>query len=148
MAKELFTYTTQIPPEKTIREIQKELIKHGARSILIDYDNKEISALSFNINTPMGNKGIRLPCNQSAVLNILKRQHPNRDISKGSAADMQAHRVAWRIILYWVKAQMAILETEMVTMDQIFLPYMIANDGKTFYEKLLDSKFQITGDIE
>jgi len=40
---------------------------------------------------------------------------------------------------------MAILETEMVTMDQIFLPYMEVGQGKLLYEVMRDHRFQITG---
>jgi hypothetical protein len=37
---------------------------------------------------------------------------------------------------------MAILETEMVRMEQIFLPYAITRDGKTFYESLVGTGFK------
>lgn len=33
-----------------------------------------------------------------------------------------------------VEAQMAILESEMVTLDEIFLPYMIDKSGRTVYQ--------------
>lgn len=46
----------------------------------------------------------------------------------------QAERVAWRIVKDWVEAQMAILESEQVSMDQVFLPYMVNQEGKTLYE--------------
>ena len=42
--------------------------------------------------------------------------------------------MAWRILKDWVEAQMAILESEMVQMDEIFLPYMVTNEGLTTYE--------------
>ena len=48
--------------------------------------------------------------------------------------DAQAERVAWRILRDWVLSQMAILETEMVAMDQIMLTYMVDDHGRTVYE--------------
>ena len=36
----------------------------------------------------------------------------------------QAYRVAWRNILDWVQAQMALLEIGMAKMEEVFLPYM------------------------
>jgi hypothetical protein len=42
--------------------------------------------------------------------------------------------VAWRIIKDWVEAQMAILESQMVQMEEIFLPYMVNRQGQTFFE--------------
>jgi hypothetical protein len=46
----------------------------------------------------------------------------------------QAERVAWRIIKDWVETQMAILESQMVQMEEIFLPYMVNRQGQTFFE--------------
>ncbi|GAI53070.1 unnamed protein product, partial [marine sediment metagenome] len=43
----------------------------------------------------------------------------------------------------WVKAQMAIVETEMVRTEQVFLPYWITPSGKTLYAYLVDMKFQL-----
>ncbi|GAJ03343.1 unnamed protein product, partial [marine sediment metagenome] len=40
-------------------------------------------------------------------------------------------------------AQMAILETEMVKMEQIFLPYVITQSGRTLYEAMVDRHFQL-----
>ena len=39
--------------------------------------------------------------------------------------------ITWRILKDWVEAQMALLETGMVTMDESFLPYMVSG-GQTF----------------
>mgnify|MGYP001559943709 FL=1 len=36
---------------------------------------------------------------------------------------------------------MAILETEMVKMEQIFLAYVITNDGRTVFERIAEQKF-------
>jgi hypothetical protein len=38
---------------------------------------------------------------------------------------------------------MALLETEMVKMEQIFLPYMITGDNKTLFERMVDHKFML-----
>ncbi len=39
---------------------------------------------------------------------------------------------------------MAIIETEMVRMEQVFLPYMLTESGQTFYDRMLDCKLQLT----
>lgn len=136
----LFTYTTSIAPEKTISEIQKELAKNNAKSVKIDYKNGQPVSLSFLVDTIHGNMGVKLPCNHIPVLKVLKEQ----GVSPKYRTEEQAYRVAWRILLYWIKAQMAIIETEMVTIDQVFLPYMLVEDNKTLYQRMIDSKFQIT----
>ena len=53
----------------------------------------------------------------------------------------QALRVSWRIVKDWVEAQMAIVDTKMVTLDQVFLPYVIMPDGRTLYERVRDARF-------
>jgi len=142
----LLNYTTQIEAIKTVGEIQGILAAHGAKSILIDYeDNGIVKALAFTITTPQGEVGIRLPIDADAVLKVLTRQNrlgrvPNKYINHA-----QAVRVAWRIVKDWCSAQMAILETEMVKMEQIFLPYVITQSGRTLYEAMVDRKFQLTG---
>lgn len=55
----------------------------------------------------------------------------------------QAVRVGWRIIRDWVRAQCAIIESEMVTLEQVFLPYMGSGD-KSFYEIMEEKRFYLT----
>ena len=146
MSKGLFTYTTKIEPGKTINEIQEILISHGAKSIMTNYtDNGKIESLSFMIEVDGQPRGIRLPCDPAPVLKVLQRQAVARKIPRGFAEEHQALRVAWRIVLYWVTAQMAILETQMVKMEQIFLPYMIMRDGKTLFENMVKTGFKLLG---
>jgi hypothetical protein len=42
--------------------------------------------------------------------------------------------VAWRITKDWVEAQLAIIESQMVTTAQVFLPYAVTSNGQTLYE--------------
>lgn len=141
----LLNYTTKIEASKTVGEIQKILAKHGAKSILIDYDeNGLIEALAFKVITPHGEVGIRLPVDPDAVLKVLTRQNQLGKVPRSFVNRPQAVRVAWRIVKDWVEAQMAILETEMVKMEQIFLPYVITKDNRTLYEVMVKSQFQLT----
>lgn len=124
----LLNYTTKVDVYTTLGAIQGQLVKHGARKIMQDYDEAgRISALSFLIDTPTGARGIRLPANVEAVHKVLEKQKVRCDRE-------QAERVAWRIVKDWVEAQMAILESEMVQLDEIFLPYMIGAGGQTLFE--------------
>jgi hypothetical protein len=45
-------------------------------------------------------------------------------------------RVAWRNILDWVQAQMALLEIGMAKIEEVFLPYMQDREGITFFERM------------
>lgn len=139
-------YTTTINAKKTIGEIQELLSKHGATAIMTEYDDGNVTGLSFKIMTTRGELGIRLPSNTDRVLQVLKKQRKNNNQVKDTFE--QANKVAWRIIKDWVDAQMAILETEMVEMEQIFLPYVLNNRGKTLYQEFKDNQLLLGGEDE
>ncbi len=142
----LLNYTTGIEAAKTVSELHKILASHGAKSILTDYDDDgQIDALSFRVSTPQGEAGIRLPINPEAVLVVLQRQSRLGKVPRRYVCKPQAVRVAWRIVKDWTEAQMAILETEMVKMEQIFLPYIVGNDGRTLYEVAISSNLLVAG---
>lgn len=130
----ILNYSTSIDVNKTISEIQKILIEHKAMAILNEYDNEgNINALSFKVTTENGIRAIKLPSKVEPVLKILKEQKRQGKI-RAKVDYEQANRVAWRIIKNWIEAQMAILETDMVKIEQIFLPYIVNSQGKTLYE--------------
>lgn len=136
-------YTTTVNVMKTIGEIQGILVGHGAKAIMINYsDNGEPENLSFIISTQFGEVPFRLPANIDRVLVVLNRQRVRQSISRE-----QALRVGWRILKDWVRAQMAILETEMVTIEQIFLPYMETNNGQTLYQLMVNHNLQLPPNI-
>jgi hypothetical protein len=127
----LLNYTTTIPTAITVGQIQAILAKNGAEKILLDYHQGQVAAVAFIVPGPLGDPmPIRLPVRPEAVLEIMRRQK----IRKGQCTIEHARRVAWRIVKDWVEAQMALLQTEMVTLDQLFLPYAVASDGRTIYE--------------
>lgn len=136
----IMNYTTKVDVFATLGEIQGQLVKHGAKKIMQDYDNDgHITALSFLIDTPNGPRGIRLPANVDAVWAALTKQKVKCDRN-------QAERVAWRIVKDWVAAQMAILESEMVQLDEIFLPYMLNDKGETLFQCYRQNQLLIGGE--
>lgn len=138
----LLDYTTSVPVSRTVAQVQAKLVEHGARAVMMEYDDRgRINALAFKINLPNGELPIRLPIDAAATLRVLQKQHYNSEIPARYASEEHAYRVAWRIIKDWVEAQMSLLETEMVKMEQIFLPYVITRDGQTVYQVLAERHF-------
>jgi hypothetical protein len=139
----LLNYTTSISGEKTVSEIQAKLAQAGARQVLHEYDPLgNVSALSFRIQTQFGEIAFQLPANISAVEATLKKQARSGKIPRRFENDpAQAARVAWRILKDWVEAQLALIETGMVTVEQVFLPYAQNAIGQTVYESLLEKRF-------
>jgi hypothetical protein len=136
----LLNYTTEIAAEKTVGEIQRKLAQAGARQVLHGYDtNGNLNELSFRIKTQFGEMAFRLPANIEAVEAILTRQFKSG--RSRFASREQATRVAWRILKDWVEAQLALLQTGMVTIEQAFLPYAQNEKGQTIYEALSEKRF-------
>jgi len=141
----ILNYSTTIDALRTVGEIEYILIKHGAKSILKDIEpDGSIGSLSFIVETPYGTMPIRLPVNIDPVLAVLIKEKQKKK-STIKATKEQAERVAWRILKDWVEAQMALIEIEMVKMEQVFLPYAVMGEsGQTVFEKFESRQLLLT----
>ena len=136
----LLNYTTQIDVDKTIGEIQKLLVKRGAKTLMTEYNEGVIAVISFKISVGERDMGFRLPCDWRPVLEVMQND-PN--IPRKLKTQFQAVRVAWRIIKDWVEAQMALVDTMMVKTEEVFLPYAIMRDGRTLAEHATSGQLMI-----
>ena len=145
--KALLNYTTQIPVDRTIGEIETILAREGAKKILKDYDGSgNLTAVSFMVKTDKGLMPFKLPMNVRAVMQVINDQTNQyvtksygrkRVVPKRYYNDLeQARRVGWRIIKDWIQSQMAMVTLNMVKIQEVFLPYVLGIDGKTLYEHL------------
>lgn len=129
----ILNYTTKVDPTKTISEITQCLVERGANKIVVDYDGGLAVAMTFQLlhrNQPIF---FSMPANWEGVLNVLRSQ---KEVGKGYQNKEQAVRTAWRILKTWIEAQMAIIDAEIVTPAQVFLPYAITKTGNTLYEEI------------
>src|SRR5690606_8338849 len=102
----ILNYTTKIDPIKTIGEIQKILVSHGAKKIITDYDDDGTPiSLTFQLMVLDSLTAYSLPANWNGVLRAMEKQK----VSKALLTKDQAVRVSWRIVKDWVEAQMAIV---------------------------------------
>lgn len=136
----LLNYTTEIAAEKSVGEIQRRLAQAGVSQVLHGYDAEgNLSELSFRIKTQFGEMSFRMPANVEAVQAILRRQFKSGR-SRFTSRE-HATKVAWRILKDWVEAQLALLRTGQVTIEQVFLAYAQNDTGQTMYEALVERKF-------
>lgn len=133
----ILNYTSKASAETSLAEITKILVNNGFDKISVDYVNKIPNNLTF-MGVFNGQTALySLPCRFDAVLVVMTKQRvPNSFLNKE-----QAIRTGWRILKDWVEAQMAIVETEMVDISEVFLPYMVTRGGDRLYDyiKSLDS---------
>ena len=138
----LLNYTTEGPALRTIGHVQALLVEAGARSIQTDYDAVGTPiGLAFMVETMHGPRGFKLPVQAHRVLAVLKK---DKKVAPRYRTPEQAERVAWRIVKDWLEAQLAIIQTEMVTLDQVMLPYMTTGvEGRTIYELYVDKQLAL-----
>lgn len=131
----ILNYSTKIDAWKTVNEVQQILSKHNVSHFAIKNEGSWPIALSFTINHMGQPLNFLLPCNHEGVLNCLKK---DRKIPKASKTSEQALRTSWRIIKDWVEAQLAIVDAEISTMPEAFMPRLIINaNGETLADRIL-----------
>jgi len=130
-------YTTTVPANRSIDEIRQSLVDHGATGMLFEYeeDTGIISELRFRLRIKDNDVFFSLPVNLRKFQEVLKQQEVKRWDDKN-----YVYRVAWRNLRDWVFSQMALYETQMVELPQVFLPFATNQDGKTIYEKIIDGQ--------
>ena len=95
--------------------------------------------LKWCVDSPRGALGFALPINVEATYKVLTAERIL--VTNEQARQEQALRTAWRIVKEWVAAQMALIETGMVEMEEVFLPYMLSGD-RTVYQVLSEGNFK------
>jgi hypothetical protein len=136
----LLNYTTAVPVGRTIGQVQQLLVEAGARQVMTSYDSfGSATGIAFAVETDHGVRTFLLPVNSDRVETVLKRDR----VAPRYSTPEHAARVAWRIVKDWIEAQLAIIRTEMVTLDQVMLPYMRSDDGRTMYELYLDRQLAL-----
>lgn len=134
------TYTT-LPADKYISLTQQALVKAGAVGVQYAFEDGRIVGLLFALT--LGDKKVefKLPINWRNFQRVLK----NED-NKRAKDDDYAYRVAWACTKDWIEAQMAFVESENVTVPQVFLPFAVAKDGQTLFEKVAGNPGFLLGD--
>ena len=131
----LANYTTSVSADRSIDEITKDLRGHGATAIVMTYDQAKGGVpvgITFKVDTAHGSLPFTLPIDVARIQKTLAKQRV-----RGAKSFAQCHRVGWRIVRDWVRAQMAIIETEMVELEEVFLPYLYLGKDQTLYSHML-----------
>lgn len=148
MRKSIKNYTTSVSVTRTINEIQELLVSKNAEKIMIDYKDGEPISLMFMIRTDTAEIPIQLPARTENVAQIFyqnknssKNRYYKKDLS--TTEQEQAKRTAWRNLKDWIDAQLALIETDMVKFEEVFLPYIIMQNNKTAFENFKNNQLQI-----
>ncbi len=133
MKKEtLYMETTGIDVIKTCAEIEKILLRHGAVEIWKGFNKGEIEGVEFVL--PVEGKPInfKLPFRWQYIQEMARN---GKTRYKKTEDEVQARKVAARLVLRWVESQFALIDTGMVKAEEVFLPY-VAFEGITYFERI------------
>ena len=139
----LYMETTTIAAEKTAREITELLAQAGASAVQTEYKERKIIAMSFMYEVKGEKIPFRLPVRSDSLFIYFQNKRDSWKRRARAEKDReQADRVAWRQIYRWIQAQLALLDTGMVEMPEIFLPYIQTGVDETLYQRLEAGNFK------
>ena len=139
----LYMETTEVTAERTAAEISAVLIRGGATQIATDYDQGRITGLRWTMRVCGRDVLFAMPARVEPIYKMLYKRRVGY-LSKDREARMRAKavRVAWRQLLRWTQAQIAMTECGMAEASEVFLPYLQTGSGQSLFELLKGSEFK------
>lgn len=115
-------YTTQSSVDKTMGEVVGALTRRGVTRISTVFDARgEPAGLEFTMRTEYGSRDFALPIRTEGVLATLKRDN----VQPRYRTPEHAARVAWAIARDWLRAQSAVIDAGLVSLDEVMFPWMV-----------------------
>lgn len=132
-----FLATTEVSAERTAAEIQ-EILGRRAKRVMTEYDAGEVVAISFSLEIQDKEILFRLPVRWRQYLKVLEKAWSRKSSRANPPTEEQARRTAWRVAKTGLEAQLAWVDSGMVEIQEIFLPYVVqGKDQETLYEKMV-----------
>ena len=134
-------YTTDIPVERTIAEIQTLLAQNGARGIALEYDERgTIKDIFFKIRLRDKELPFRLPSKPENVYAAVFAGMQYEDRLRNERMK-KAEAIAWRICKTWLEAQITLINLEQAKLEEVFLPYLVLPGNTTLFETIDRNQF-------
>lgn len=119
----------------------------GARTIGGRYENGQIVGMSFTLRLEQHEIPFSLPVRVDAVYATLLKDAKQSQKWHGEPEQIaklksKAERVAWRQLLRWIQAQLAMIETGMVRGAEVFMPYITQGNGQSMFENFYEQKIK------
>jgi len=132
----LFMETTGIDAGRSAAEIVAELVKAGATAINTDYEGGVIIGLRWVMKVRGVDQLFSMPVRIAPVEKLLLARRKGRPTSIDDRARIaeQARRVAWRQLLRWTQAQMAMIQCGMAESAEVFFAYLQSPGGVSIFE--------------
>jgi hypothetical protein len=137
-------YTSSVPAERSISQIERIIIEMGARNLMKEYDGSgKVDSISFSIKQGEGIVPFKLPAKCGAIKKLLLQGYRRPSKIQEHSAALQAERTAWKNLKEWVELQAVMIKLEQVEFMEVFMPYVYSlQKGKTFYELMKENNFK------
>lgn len=129
-------YTTSKTVDETMSDIIATLRRRGITRISTVYgDEGSPAGLEFTMRTDYGPRDFALPIRVLGVQEALRRAEAAGEFAsqrkKAGTFTTPEHaaRVAWAIARDWLRAQAALIDAQLVTLDEVMFPWMIGGQG-------------------
>lgn len=137
MSDTLFMGTTKIAADKTAMQITQVLQRAKVQYVTNEYNDGAIVALRFCLMSGESELWYRLPVRWEPVM-VAMRKRGMRNVDPD-----QAKRTAWRHVLRWLEAQLAMIEVGQSSAFEVFLPYMHTGNGNQTVGELFAEKHKM-----
>lgn len=142
--KTLYMETTEVSAERSAAEVSAVLIRAGATQIATEYEKGEIVGLRWTMRIAGRELLFAMPARVEPVYKIIHGRRDSYRRAEFEAKDRdQAKRVAWRQLLRWVQAQLAMVECGMTEAAEVFFPYLQTPSGNTIYTMFREQEFKM-----
>lgn len=140
----LKNYTTTIPVQKTVGDLQAALVKYGAKSIVVDYADELPVRVNFLYPSKVfGDVHYRVPVDVEAVWRYIFQHGASEGMGPRLRTREQAARIAWRSGLEYIRLQLDYIRVGMVSFEQAMLGYMLAEPERTYYELMTEARLAL-----
>lgn len=138
-------YSTAVPVDRTLAEIQAMLGRSGAAAVATTYADGQPTGVQFALRLGGTEHGYVLPVDVDAMHRTLQAAERRGDFrgtrqaaGKFSSTD-HARRVAWRVVKDWLEAQLALTAAGQARLEQVMLPYLRVGPDRSLFDAWSES---------
>lgn len=127
-----YAANTEVSTDKSLVEIQRILIRYGAKSFIYGWDGERNRAM---ISFEMAGKGYRmilpLPDKNAREFTHTPDRGNLRSSQAAQTAYEQGCRQRWRALALWIKAVLEATESGITTLEAALQPFILLPSGET-----------------
>lgn len=142
--------TTGVPASKSCAEIMDVLLDCGAINpgFLNGEGGRRRVGVRFSLKIGGEVYPFQMCPNTDAVFRLLQADRSDRGNYRKEAREKdreQSERIAWRQVLYLVRAQVAVAALELANPGQVFMGFLTDRDGVSAFDKFVEQAGRALG---